>query len=280
MDNLLGMELPLPVKLILAFIIVLVLIAIATWIFRRIGGNRLGTTTARGRQPRLAVIDAAAVDGRRRLVLVRRDNVEHLMMIGGPTDVVIEQNIVRAVPVTAPREQSGQRPSEPMARGSGEAPPRPPLDLARSPGGDASSRLQRPQPPSRAARSEPPPPRTVPRPPMSMRGEPEPAPVDVHQAPPTADTNLADMAHKLEAALRRPAAPRAPETAGATAHSEQATATGEAPPSSGPSSSEKTGAASQSKPAGGDTKPGAPKSMFDSLEEEMASLLGKPPAKP
>jgi len=32
---------------------------------------------------RLAVVDAAAVDGRRRLVLIRRDNVEHLLMIGG-----------------------------------------------------------------------------------------------------------------------------------------------------------------------------------------------------
>src|SRR5664279_5714347 len=49
----------------------------------------------RGRQPRLAVIDAATVDGRRRLVLIRRDNVEHLLMIGGPTDVVVEPNIVR-----------------------------------------------------------------------------------------------------------------------------------------------------------------------------------------
>jgi len=48
------------------------------------------------RQPRLAVIDAATVDGRRRLVLIRRDNVEHLLMIGGPTDIVIEQNMVRA----------------------------------------------------------------------------------------------------------------------------------------------------------------------------------------
>src|SRR5450756_2169486 len=45
----------------------------------------------------LAVIDAATVDGRRRLVLIRRDNVEHLLMIGGPTDLVVEPNIVRAV---------------------------------------------------------------------------------------------------------------------------------------------------------------------------------------
>ena len=47
--------------------------------------------------PRLAVIDAATVDGRRRLVLIRRDNIEHLLMIGGPTDLVVEPNIVRAV---------------------------------------------------------------------------------------------------------------------------------------------------------------------------------------
>ena len=54
----------------------------------------------RGRQPRLAVIEYATVDARRRLLLVRRDNVEHLMMIGGPTDVVVEANIVRAVPAS------------------------------------------------------------------------------------------------------------------------------------------------------------------------------------
>ncbi|MGB8576221.1 MAG: flagellar biosynthesis protein FliO, partial [Pseudolabrys sp.] len=46
---------------------------------------------ARERWPRrVAVIDAAAVDRRRSVVLIRRDNIEHLLMIGGPTDVVIE----------------------------------------------------------------------------------------------------------------------------------------------------------------------------------------------
>ncbi|CAN7635281.1 flagellar biosynthetic protein FliO [Rhizobium sp. LjRoot30] len=47
----------------------------------------------RNRQPRLQVLDAAAVDARRRLVLIRRDDVEHLVMIGGPTDIVIETRI-------------------------------------------------------------------------------------------------------------------------------------------------------------------------------------------
>ncbi|TCD10944.1 flagellar biosynthetic protein FliO [Oricola cellulosilytica] len=48
---------------------------------------------SRGRKPRLAVVDAAAVDSHRRIVLVRRDDVEHLVMIGGHNDMVIERNI-------------------------------------------------------------------------------------------------------------------------------------------------------------------------------------------
>jgi hypothetical protein len=83
-------------RFLFAFIVVLGLIGLFAWLARRFGATNLGATTARGRQPRLAVIDAAAVDGRRRLLLIRRDNVEHLLMIGGPTDVVVETNIVRA----------------------------------------------------------------------------------------------------------------------------------------------------------------------------------------
>lgn len=49
--------------------------------------------TGRERVKRLSVIDAAVVDTRRRVVLIRRDNVEHLVLIGGPTDVVIESRI-------------------------------------------------------------------------------------------------------------------------------------------------------------------------------------------
>src|SRR6185503_14245828 len=90
-----------------AFIAVLALIGVAAWLVRRFANNRLGANTQRGRMPRLAVIDAAAVDGRRRLVLVRRDNVEHLLMIGGPSDIVVEPNIVRAMPN---REALPQRP--------------------------------------------------------------------------------------------------------------------------------------------------------------------------
>ncbi|MCG5479915.1 flagellar biosynthetic protein FliO [Sinorhizobium alkalisoli] len=63
------------------------------WIIRRRPSSPF-VRGGRNRQPRLAVLDAAAVDTRRRLVLVRRDDVEHLIMIGGPTDIVIESRIV------------------------------------------------------------------------------------------------------------------------------------------------------------------------------------------
>ncbi|MFT4182888.1 MAG: flagellar biosynthetic protein FliO [Rhizobium sp.] len=62
------------------------------WIMR----SRAPSPFVRGgknRQPRLQVLDAAAVDARRRLVLIRRDGIEHLIMIGGPTDIVIESGI-------------------------------------------------------------------------------------------------------------------------------------------------------------------------------------------
>lgn len=47
----------------------------------------------RDRRPRLALGDSIEVDKQRRLVLVRRDDVEHLILTGGPTDVVVEQGI-------------------------------------------------------------------------------------------------------------------------------------------------------------------------------------------
>jgi flagellar protein FliO/FliZ len=44
-------------------------------------------------EARLGVMEEAKVDRVRRLVLVRRDDVEHLIMTGGPVDVVIETGI-------------------------------------------------------------------------------------------------------------------------------------------------------------------------------------------
>jgi hypothetical protein len=391
LDSLFGADMPLPVKFVLAFVVVLALIVAATWLIRRFGAARLGATSARGRQPRLAVIDAASVDARRRLVLIRRDNVEHLVLIGGPTDIVVEQNIVRAVPVAAPREAPPVR-----AEGMREPAPRPeqaprPEPAARGAQADAAWMPERtarhaepswqpepqvrpgrpaeptwtPQPevPARprhaepAARGAPPvdlPTRPLPEPvaaALRAASAPEPArppapkpaprtpaiepeqPVEVRQSPPTADVNLADMAQRLEAALRRPAAARpaearaepprpeprfesrprpaterpaperpaperpAPEAARAPA---PAAAEPARPPRPAAPAAPAAAAAAPdvsraptpeaapapipepaAKPAeaAAEPKPAPAKSVFDSLEEEMANLLGRPPGK-
>ena len=88
--------------------------AIVFWIFLIavsatliIGGYWYYTTQLRGGEgssglfggrpeKRLGIIEQSSVDGRRKLVLIRRDDVEHLLMTGGPVDVVIETNIGRA----------------------------------------------------------------------------------------------------------------------------------------------------------------------------------------
>ena len=64
-------------------------------VYRLVFAHRLRVPGGRTRQPRLGLVDAFSLDGQRQLVLVRRDNVEHLVMIGGPNDVVIESQINR-----------------------------------------------------------------------------------------------------------------------------------------------------------------------------------------
>ena len=304
-----------------AFVAVLALIGVAAWLVRRFAGNRLGANTNRGRMPRLAVIDAAAVDGRRRLVLVRRDNIEHLLMIGGPTDIVVEPNIVRAMPG---RDQCrrGRSATEPQARSAPlpdsanwpdsdgprtdmfdhaepqmpePPPPRPArpsfVDEVRRPAPPPERRSERTDPlagftpeplggrpdPRPELRPEPMPSRVtsrnepvMPRPPSRPSEAPKPPPVRAERpaAPPpppsapalsSADQNLAEMAQRLEAALRRPggdaAEPRvgAPPVAPEPPPSRAAREPSMAPPVAAP-----------------------PKSGFENLEDEMASLLGRP----
>jgi len=56
-------------------------------------GGRSGASILRDRNRRLGVVETASVDARRKLVLVRRDNVEHLIMTGAPIDVLIQTDI-------------------------------------------------------------------------------------------------------------------------------------------------------------------------------------------
>jgi hypothetical protein len=289
-EGLFGAETPLTVRFFIAFAVVFALIGVAAWLVRRFGTDRLGGKNTRNRQPRLAVIEASTVDGRRRLVLIRRDNVEHLLMIGGPTDVVIEPNIVRAQSNAARDLTATRGPSnDAMPRGVplGEptswplqpepAVPRPPRpvtaedsvpwlqpaqpDTGRRRAPEAltglANELSRPNPPTTDGGTQP---RQTPSV-DSPRSGAQPAPPAPAPTIATVDQNLADMAQRLEAALRRPG------------NSGERPATEK--PATPPSASSPAGAANA--PAGGDK--GKQPSGYDSLEQEMASLLGRQPVK-
>jgi flagellar protein FliO/FliZ len=306
MFDLFGAEMPLAVRFFLAFLIVLGLIGAAAWAVRRFGSSRIGGA-ARGRLPRLAIIDYASVDARRRLILVRRDNVEHLVMIGGPTDVVVESNIVRAVAAT--RDIPAARPPA-----GSEVLPRPiPLPEA----GNGSWPLQpeplAPFPPPRRARVEPIPDELAPTPPPSLEtprpqrealsaiaediaATPAPAfppprsrqpsrpaePRPLVTPPSTetvsaADQSLAEMAQRLEAALRKPKAAEKPAELHEAAIADEPAAEADMPLTP-PAPPPRPARPADAKPSRAETKAKEGK-LYDTLEQEMASLLGRPPGK-
>jgi flagellar protein FliO/FliZ len=78
-----------------ALAIVLALLAAIAWIARRRLGANGGSFARKAR--RLSISDATMLDSRTRLVLVRRDDVEHLIAIGGNGVTLLEAGI-RPVP--------------------------------------------------------------------------------------------------------------------------------------------------------------------------------------
>lgn len=101
----------------LAALVLLVVVLVLVRVLRQATS---GTFVAggRNRKTRLAVMDAAAVDSHRRLVLVRRDDVEHLLLIGGSNDLVVEQNIRLLQPARRP-----QAPETPQGQPQRPRPP-------------------------------------------------------------------------------------------------------------------------------------------------------------
>lgn len=71
---------------------VLGLIGVAALLAKRYGlGGRM--PVRRGAR-RLALIEVLPLDTKHRLVLIRRDGTEHLLLLGGSPDVVVESGIV------------------------------------------------------------------------------------------------------------------------------------------------------------------------------------------
>ncbi len=92
----------------MAGIVILALVAagVGFYLYQRKGNGDTSRLFA-PRTRRLAFVERTALEGGRKLLLVRRDDVEHLILIGGPIDLVVETGI-RPEAVAAPfvRESS------------------------------------------------------------------------------------------------------------------------------------------------------------------------------
>lgn len=93
-ENLVGIE-NAPMASYIAMAVTALIVILILWLIIRLIRRPRFASSRRNKQARLAITDAATVDSKRRLVLLRRDDVEHLIMIGGPTDIIIETDIRR-----------------------------------------------------------------------------------------------------------------------------------------------------------------------------------------
>lgn len=73
---------------------VLALLGLVLWFVRRSGGAAPARKSPPAR--RLAVVDQIALDDKRRLVLVQRDGVQHLVILGGANELLVESGIVES----------------------------------------------------------------------------------------------------------------------------------------------------------------------------------------
>ncbi len=95
-----------------ALVFVIVLIIAGVWILKLL--FNVSGSMVRGRQKRLAVIDNMALDNKHNLVLVRRDDVEHLLAVSSTGVSVIETSILTSSPdIHAKAKEAPPAPSEP-----------------------------------------------------------------------------------------------------------------------------------------------------------------------
>jgi flagellar protein FliO/FliZ len=297
-------------QIVVAIVLLVALALILTVVYRLIFGHRLRVPHAsRARQPRLGLVDAFSLDGQRQLVLVRRDNVEHLVMIGGPNDLLVESQIVRGAAVSS-REPGLKPPAgsnqglaiEPQHLGQGEAAPprvdppalrpsavqplRPAPRAAPSLVRDAPTRLEpvvaraqaappraepRPEPradasPKRAAAPAPKPEVRSPPPPASAPPAAAPPAVTLPRSgpglPPPIGAGAMPPPRGRATPLPPPLSASGPSASGPSAPPAKPDAT---PPAPGASDASAAG-----KPKGDD-----PFADLESLEAEMARLLGR-----
>ncbi len=105
-------------KAFLGLAIVLGLILGLSYLLKRMGFGD-GMRGPLGRKRRLATVEAAMLDSRHKVILLRRDDVEHLVLVGPNTSQIIETGI--PAPPAPPASSADAPPSDATPNESGPA---------------------------------------------------------------------------------------------------------------------------------------------------------------
>ena len=85
------METALVLKFFSAFVFVISLMLLFSWLLKRAGLS--GPLMANAGKRRLKIVEYLPLDHRRRMVLVRRDDKDHLLILGPNGETVVETGI-------------------------------------------------------------------------------------------------------------------------------------------------------------------------------------------
>ncbi|MGP1396878.1 MAG: FliO/MopB family protein [Inquilinaceae bacterium] len=118
------MEMDTYLRFLLALVFVVALILVISWIVRRFGVGG-AAPLRRGKTRRLAVEETLALDAKRRLILIRRDHVEHLLILGPTGERVIETIPADTDSASVPNAKVPNAPAVPAASPPTTKPGRP-----------------------------------------------------------------------------------------------------------------------------------------------------------
>lgn len=88
------MELSQYFRFVFALLFVLGLIGLLALVAKRYGLGMAQSAITKGGKKRLQLVEVMALDTKRRAILLRRDQTEHLIILGTNTETVVETNIV------------------------------------------------------------------------------------------------------------------------------------------------------------------------------------------
>ncbi|MCK5295425.1 MAG: FliO/MopB family protein [Alphaproteobacteria bacterium] len=90
------------INTVLALCFVLGMILLLAWAARKFNPNNI----IRTKKQRISVVETAFIDSNRKLVLIRRDNKEHLIVTGGTQDLLVEKDIPAPEPEPKPSKET------------------------------------------------------------------------------------------------------------------------------------------------------------------------------